>query len=149
MVITLGFDPKRNRYVGTWIGSMMNHLWVYDGELDANKRVLTLNAEGPSFSGDGTMAKYQDIIEFVGPITASCARRCRARTASGRSSWKRITGGPRDEGDRLDSLGAAAERRGHERARGGDADARDAAHQHEAGTTRCGVSGTWRSSKAS
>ena len=66
MVITLGFDPKRNRYVGTWIGSMMHHLWVYDGELDTNKRVLTLNAEGPSFSGDGTMAKYQDIIEIVG-----------------------------------------------------------------------------------
>ena len=67
MLITLGFDPKRNRYVGTWVGSMMTHLWVYDGELDANKRVLTLNAEGPSFSGDGTMAKYQDIIEIVSP----------------------------------------------------------------------------------
>ena len=67
MVITLGFDPKRNCYVGTWIGSMMTHLWIYDGELDAAKRVLTLNAEGPSFAGDGTMAKYQDIIEIVGP----------------------------------------------------------------------------------
>ena len=67
MVITLGFDPKRNRYVGTWVGSMMNHLWVYDGELDAKQRVLMLNAEGPSFSGDGTMSKYQDIIEIVSP----------------------------------------------------------------------------------
>jgi hypothetical protein len=26
---------------------------------------LTLNAEGPNFSGDGTMANYQDIIEVV------------------------------------------------------------------------------------
>jgi hypothetical protein len=65
MIITLGFDPKRNRYVGTWIGSMMHHLWLYDGELDAAKRVLTLNSDGPSFAGDGTMAKYQDIIEIV------------------------------------------------------------------------------------
>jgi hypothetical protein len=67
MIITLGFNPKRDRYVGTWVGSMMSHLWVYDGELDAAKRVLTLNAEGPSFAGDGTMAKYQDIIEIVSP----------------------------------------------------------------------------------
>jgi hypothetical protein len=27
--------------------------------------VLTLDTEGPSFSGDGTMAKYQDTIEFI------------------------------------------------------------------------------------
>ena len=44
---------------------MMTHLSVYDGELDPEERVLTLNAEGPSFSGDGTMAQYQDIIEFL------------------------------------------------------------------------------------
>ena len=65
MIITLGFDPKRGRYVGTWIGSMMNNLWVYDGALDAAQRVLTLNAEGPSFADDGTMAKYQDIVEII------------------------------------------------------------------------------------
>jgi len=29
--------------------------------------VLTLNAEGPSFSGDGATSKYQDIIEIVSP----------------------------------------------------------------------------------
>jgi hypothetical protein len=63
-VITLGYDPARNRFLGTWIGSMMTHLWVYDGELDAAERVLTLNSEGPSMSGDGTLAKYQDVIEF-------------------------------------------------------------------------------------
>ena len=27
--------------------------------------MLTLDSEGPSFSGDGTMAKYQDIIEII------------------------------------------------------------------------------------
>lgn len=64
MLITLGFDPKRNRYIGTWIGSMMTRLWIYDGELDPSGRVLTLNAEGPSFTGEGKMAKYQDIIEI-------------------------------------------------------------------------------------
>ena len=63
-VITLGFDPQKKRYVGTWIGSMMTHLWVYDGELDDTGRVLTLDSEGPSMSGDGGTARYQDVIEF-------------------------------------------------------------------------------------
>jgi hypothetical protein len=63
-LLTLGYDPRNQRYVGTWIGSMSNYLWVYDGELDATERVLTLNAEGPSMSGDGKMVQYKDVIEF-------------------------------------------------------------------------------------
>lgn len=62
--VTLGYDPHKKRYVGTWIGSMMTHLWIYDGELDASERVLTLNAEGPSMTGDGTMTQYKDVIEI-------------------------------------------------------------------------------------
>jgi len=64
-MMTLGYDPRTKRFVGTWIGSMMDYLWHYDGELDAAGKVLTLNAEGPAMSGDGKMAKYQDIIEFL------------------------------------------------------------------------------------
>ena len=64
MMMTLGYDPQRKRYVGTWIGSMMTHLWVYDGSLDAAETVLTLDAEGPSMAGDGTIAQYRDVIEF-------------------------------------------------------------------------------------
>lgn len=64
MIMTLGYDPQKKRYVGTFLGSMMTHLWIYDGELDPSKRVLTLSAEGPSFAGDGTMSKYHDVIEF-------------------------------------------------------------------------------------
>lgn len=63
-VITLGFDPARGRFVGTWIGSMMPDLWIYEGELDQAERVLTLDSEGPSMKGDGTRARYQDVIEF-------------------------------------------------------------------------------------
>ena len=63
-VMTLGYDPSAKRYVGTWIGSMMTYLWVYDGELDPSGRVLTLNAEGPDMSTEGKMAKYRDVIEF-------------------------------------------------------------------------------------
>ncbi len=64
MIITLGYDPHKQRYVGTWIGSMMTYLWVYDGELDAAERALTLNSEGPAMTGEGKMAKYKDVIEF-------------------------------------------------------------------------------------
>ena len=64
MIMTLGYDPAKQRYLGTWVGSMMTHLWVYDGALDAAERVLTLEAEGPSMAGDGKLAKYRDVIEF-------------------------------------------------------------------------------------
>jgi hypothetical protein len=64
-LMTLGYDPQRQRYVGTWLGSMMTHLWVYDGALDAAERVLTLESEGPSFTVEGAMAKYRDVIELV------------------------------------------------------------------------------------
>jgi hypothetical protein len=61
-IITLGYDPEKQRFVGTFIASMMTHLWPYEGTLDGN--VLTLDSEGPSFSGDGTTVKYQDIVEL-------------------------------------------------------------------------------------
>ena len=64
-VMTLGFNPQTRRFVGTFISSGMTHLWPYDGALDASNHKLTLDSEGPSFAGDGTLAKYQDIIEFL------------------------------------------------------------------------------------
>lgn len=62
-LMTLGYDPQKQRYVGTWIGSMMTYLWSYDGELDATERMLTLNSDGPAMTGEG-LAKYRDVIEF-------------------------------------------------------------------------------------
>jgi hypothetical protein len=63
-LLTLGFDPQRKRFVGTFIASMITYLWTYDGELDESERVLTLNAEGPDFSVPGRMSNYRDVIEF-------------------------------------------------------------------------------------
>jgi hypothetical protein len=63
-LMTLGYDPQKKRYVGTWIGSMMTYLWLYDGSLDAAEKTLTLNADGPSMAGDGKLAKYKDAIEI-------------------------------------------------------------------------------------
>ena len=64
MIMTLGYDPQKGRFVGTFVGSMMTHLWLYEGALDAAGNVLTLDAEGPTMAGDGKMAKYQDAIEI-------------------------------------------------------------------------------------
>jgi hypothetical protein len=64
-IMTLGFDPERQRFVGTFVGSMMTYLWVYDGGLDAEGKRLTLECEGPSMKGDGSMEPYRDIIEIV------------------------------------------------------------------------------------
>jgi hypothetical protein len=64
MLLTLGYDPQKQRYLGTWIGSMMTHLWVYEGALDGAERVLTLEAEGPHMATAGKLARYKDVIEF-------------------------------------------------------------------------------------
>ena len=63
-LMTLGYDPRKKSYVGTFVSSMETYLWVYDGALDAAERVLTLDTEGPSVAAEGQMAKYRDVIEF-------------------------------------------------------------------------------------
>jgi hypothetical protein len=63
-VITLGYDPAQNAYVGTFVGSMMSNLWVYKGTRDEAGRRLVLDARGPKMDGTG-MADYQDIVEII------------------------------------------------------------------------------------
>jgi hypothetical protein len=65
MQITLGYDPDRRRFHGTFVGSMMTHLWIYDGALDAGDTILTLDAEGPDMAEPGRMSRYRDILEVV------------------------------------------------------------------------------------
>lgn len=63
-LMTLGYDPVKKRFVGTFVGSMMTHMWVYDGGLDPAGTMLTLDTEGPSFTAEGKMTKYKDVIEI-------------------------------------------------------------------------------------
>lgn len=65
-LMTLGYDPQKKRYVGTWVGSMMTHLWLYDGCLDGEGNVLTLETEGPDCANGGRMVKQKDVIEIRG-----------------------------------------------------------------------------------
>ncbi len=63
MIVTIGFDPAQQKFVATWIGSMMPKLWVYDCSKDGN--TLNLDAEGPSMAGDGSIAQYRDSLEII------------------------------------------------------------------------------------
>jgi hypothetical protein len=65
ILMTLGYDVARARFVGVWIGSMMTHMWVYDGQLDAARRILTLDTTGPDMSGSGGEVAYRDAYEMV------------------------------------------------------------------------------------
>ena len=65
MMLTLGYDPKKGKYVGTWFGSMMDYLWVYEGTREGN--VLTLRTTGPNFGPEGGTANYREVIEWKGP----------------------------------------------------------------------------------
>lgn len=67
MVMTLGFDPRKKRFTGTFIHSMMSYLWHYDGELDGTRRILRLESVGPAMNGEGATARYRDVIEITGP----------------------------------------------------------------------------------
>src|SRR3546814_18194334 len=41
-LMTLGYYSRRQRYVGTWVGTMMNQQGVYEGSMEESGKVLTL-----------------------------------------------------------------------------------------------------------
>jgi len=66
-ILTLGYDPSKEAFVGTWIDTMQTHMWSYVGTLDDARKVLTLATEGPTFGDPSKTSKYHDVIELAGP----------------------------------------------------------------------------------
>jgi hypothetical protein len=62
MVATLGYDADQKRYVGTWLGSMMTRLWVYECSRDGD--TLHLDSDGPSWEDPAKTARYRDAVEI-------------------------------------------------------------------------------------
>lgn len=61
-LLTIGHDSARKKYIGTWVDSVFNYLWRYEGT--ATENTLTLESEGPNFMTDGKSTRFQDIYEF-------------------------------------------------------------------------------------
>jgi hypothetical protein len=62
-VITLGYDPEKQKYVGTWVDSVTGYLWHYTGEVDASANTLTLESKGPCPTRPG-LANFKEVIEI-------------------------------------------------------------------------------------
>jgi surface antigen len=66
-MMTLGYDPKRACYVGTWVDSMQPVLWQYTGRIEEDGRALVLEAEGPSMMDPERTTQYRDTIRIKSP----------------------------------------------------------------------------------
>jgi hypothetical protein len=64
-VMTVGYDPAKQHFVGSWVDTMQTHLWIYRGSLDESRTTLTLEAEGPRFDDPNTLTTYRDAVELV------------------------------------------------------------------------------------
>jgi hypothetical protein len=62
-LLTLGFDANANKFVGTWIDSINSYLWKYEGKLDAARKVLTLETQGPCPLRTG-LVRFREVTEF-------------------------------------------------------------------------------------
>ena len=63
-VLTLGYDPRDKKFVGTWIDSVQSYLWKYDGSLQEENNTLTLLTEGPGPQGGDKLIKFKEVLEL-------------------------------------------------------------------------------------
>ncbi|MBW9115883.1 DUF1579 domain-containing protein [Rhizobium cauense] len=64
-ILTLGYSAARGKYIGSWIGSMMDYMWVYEGDLSPDGKVLNLYTRGPDFENAGAEQDYREQIIFT------------------------------------------------------------------------------------
>lgn len=64
--LTLGYDPRKAKVVGSWVDSMHAHFWNYEGVIEGE--TLVLETEGPAPGGQG-LAKFRETTEFPDPAS--------------------------------------------------------------------------------
>ena len=62
---TLGYDPQKKAFVGSYVDTMQTTMWLFTGKLDEDRTVLTLESEGPSMSDPNETGKYRELHERV------------------------------------------------------------------------------------
>jgi hypothetical protein len=62
--LTIGYDPKAKKYVGTFFCSEDSTLWKYEGSMDAEGKVLTLETAGPALTDRNKIVKYRETLEL-------------------------------------------------------------------------------------
>lgn len=62
-VITVGYDPEKKKYIGTWVDSNTSMLWQYTGSVDETGKILTLESKG-FCPMEGQVCQFKDVIEF-------------------------------------------------------------------------------------
>jgi hypothetical protein len=62
-IMTLGYDPKSKKYIGTWVDSMTDYLWRYTGTVEG--KTITLEAKGPCpLKPPGTLVNFKETLEL-------------------------------------------------------------------------------------
>ncbi|MEW4487428.1 DUF1579 domain-containing protein [Thalassoglobus sp. JC818] len=66
-VQTIGYDPAKKKYVGTWVDSVTSTFWVYEGTVNEAGNKITLEADGPNMMIPGETSTFRDSYEFLSP----------------------------------------------------------------------------------
>lgn len=65
--LTLGYDPQKKKYVGTWVDSNSPNIGNYEGSLDEAGKTLTLEGDMPSPFVAGATVRMRQVIEIKSP----------------------------------------------------------------------------------
>lgn len=63
-ILTIGYDESKKKYIGSWVDSFMNIMWLYEGTVDESGKKLSLEADGPNMMGGEGTIRYRDSYEF-------------------------------------------------------------------------------------
>jgi hypothetical protein len=61
---TLGYDPKKKTFTGTWVDSVSCVVWTYTGTLNKERTALTLYTEGPCPTSPNKLTNVKDVLEI-------------------------------------------------------------------------------------